>query len=301
MAVATGGSLVEELGDSHVVLPPGTHPIDTVPGSVVAGLVPEGRVGSLHHQAVATYDDRAGAAPPPHPTAWSRRWSGPTGPRGRRSACSGTPSSTTTGPAVFGWLVARRPPVTRAAGPGDAVCPALYSPLTYRQTGTATSPRPRSGRRRSPRRGRPSRGLVEPPCRGVAGHHGQPDLVVAPRRTWCSASASSRPADAAAAGGGGDHELLQLVGLDDRRRRAARHRRRTVTWSSSSGGAPRSRPGRAPRSGRRARGRGGRRARRPARRPRRRGVVRLRRAEGDHDKVISRPTPTAGPGRARDG
>jgi GNAT superfamily N-acetyltransferase len=58
MAAETGGSLVEELGDDHVIAPPGTHDLRTLPGAVVAGLVPDGRVGSLHHQAVATYDER---------------------------------------------------------------------------------------------------------------------------------------------------------------------------------------------------------------------------------------------------
>ena len=139
MAVATGGTLVEHLGDSHVLHPPGTHPIDTDPGSVVAGLVPERRVGSLHHQAVATYDAES----------WRRT---ATAPDGVVEALEWTdqaawpalgvqwhPELDPTGPAVFGWLVRA---AGRSKGPPSPVncVSALYSPLTYRQTGTATVP-----------------------------------------------------------------------------------------------------------------------------------------------------------------
>lgn len=50
--VALGGDLVQHV-DGHLLTPPATHPITTVPGSLVAQLAgarPE--VGSLHHQAV---------------------------------------------------------------------------------------------------------------------------------------------------------------------------------------------------------------------------------------------------------
>ena len=104
LAVATGGTLEPDLGTSHLTLPPGTHRLLTVPGSVAAGLVPEGRVGSLHHQAVATYDDpwRCTATAPDgvvealewaEPDAWPAlgvQWH---------------PELDGTGPAVFGWLV----------------------------------------------------------------------------------------------------------------------------------------------------------------------------------------------------
>ena len=156
MAVATGGTLVAELGDSHVLGLLGTHPIDIAPESIVEDLVPEGRVGSLHHQAVATYDAES----------WRRTASAPDGVVEALEWADQTawpalgvqwhPELDVTGPAVFGWLV-------RVAGrslrPPDRVSclSAYYSPLTYRQTGTGTVPRPRSPRRRSPRRGRPSR------------------------------------------------------------------------------------------------------------------------------------------------
>jgi putative glutamine amidotransferase len=135
MAVATGGSLVEELGDSHRILPPGTHDLQTAPGSVVAGLVPEGRVGSLHHQAVATYDDRwRCTATAPDGVVEALEW----GDQDEWPALGVQwhPELDGTGPAVFGWLV-------RAAGPhaattGLTCLSALYSPLAYRSTGTGT-------------------------------------------------------------------------------------------------------------------------------------------------------------------
>ncbi len=111
MAVATGGTLVEELGDTHVVLPPGTHPLVTEPGSVVARLVPEGRVGSLHHQAVATHDDRwrcTGTAP--EGVVEALEWRDQAG--WPALGVQWHPELDATGPAVFGWLVAvagRRP------------------------------------------------------------------------------------------------------------------------------------------------------------------------------------------------
>ncbi len=136
LAVATGGSLEPELGDSHVVLPPGTHPIETLPGSIVARLVPGGRVGSLHHQSVATYDDRWRAtATAPDGVLEALEWAD----QGAWPALGVQwhPELDATGPAVFGWLV-------RAALPGpgrsgQASCwSELVSPLAYRHTGTAT-------------------------------------------------------------------------------------------------------------------------------------------------------------------
>ena len=137
MAVSTGGTLVEELGDSHRVLPPGTHPLVTEPGSVVARLVPEGRVGSLHHQAVATYDDRwvlTGSAPDGVVEAleWADQETWPA------LGVQWHPELDGTGPAVFEWLVrvaGRRPQRSTS----KVTClSALYSPLTYRHTGTGT-------------------------------------------------------------------------------------------------------------------------------------------------------------------
>ncbi len=142
MAVATGGTLVEELGDSHVIHPPGTHPIDTVPGSVIAELVPECRVGSLHHQAVATYDDES----------WRRTATAPDGivealewadqPDWPALGVQWHPELDATGPAVFGWLA--RVAARRPGRSGQMSCwSGMVSPLTYRQTGTATVPPPR--------------------------------------------------------------------------------------------------------------------------------------------------------------
>lgn len=135
MAVACGGSLVEELGDDHVLPPPATHALRTTPGSVVAELVPEGRVGSLHHQAVATYDDRwRCTATAADGVVEALEWADqPTWPA---LGVQWHPELDGTGPAVFGWLV-------RAAGPrrstSKVTClSALYSPLAYRQTGTGT-------------------------------------------------------------------------------------------------------------------------------------------------------------------
>lgn len=105
MAVATGGTLVEELGATHpVLLPPGTHELHTVPGSVVAGLVPGARVGSLHHQSVATHD--AGwrcTATAPDGVVEALEWADQ-----RVWPALGVqwhPELDGTGPAVFGWLV----------------------------------------------------------------------------------------------------------------------------------------------------------------------------------------------------
>ena len=126
LAVATDGSLEPDLGADHIIVPPGTHPLHTVAGSAVAALVPEGRVGSLHHQSVATYDDRwqcTATAPDGVVEAleWADRavW--------QALGVQWHPELDATGPAVFGWLVGV----------------AAYSPLTYRQTGTATVPRAR--------------------------------------------------------------------------------------------------------------------------------------------------------------
>ena len=117
LAVATGGTLEPDLGTSHLIPPPGTHPLATVPGSAVAALVSgmatRACVGSLHHQAVATYDDRW------HCTAtaldgvvealeWAERDAWPA------LGVQWHPELDSTGPAVFGWLV--RAAVERRCG-----------------------------------------------------------------------------------------------------------------------------------------------------------------------------------------
>ncbi len=104
MAVATGGTLVAELGDSHVLPPPGSHDLLAVAGSVVAGLVPAGRVGSLHHQSVATHDPRwvATATAPDgvlEALEWHHQHAWPA------VGVQWHPELDPTGPAVFGWLV----------------------------------------------------------------------------------------------------------------------------------------------------------------------------------------------------
>jgi putative glutamine amidotransferase len=104
MAVATGGTLEAELGDRHVLPPPGVHAVRVMVGSVVAGLVPDGRVGSLHHQSVATYDDRwRCTATAPDGVVEALEWADQ-----RAWPALGVqwhPELDHTGPAVFGWLV----------------------------------------------------------------------------------------------------------------------------------------------------------------------------------------------------
>lgn len=104
MAAATGGTLVLDLGEAHTLVPPRTHPVHTAPGSVAASLVPAGRVGSLHHQAVATYDDRwrcTATAPDGVVEAleWADQQAWPA------LGVQWHPELDGTGPAVFGWLV----------------------------------------------------------------------------------------------------------------------------------------------------------------------------------------------------
>lgn len=111
MAVATGGTLVEELGVSHVLVPLGsTHELVAAPSSVVAEMVPDRQVGSLHHQSVATYDAGwrcTGTAPDGVVEAleWhdQETWAA--------VGVQWHPELDHTGPAVFGWLVgvAHRP------------------------------------------------------------------------------------------------------------------------------------------------------------------------------------------------
>jgi putative glutamine amidotransferase len=116
MAVATGGSLVEDLGESHLVLPPatGTHPLLVEPGSLADALVPDRRASSLHHQSVATYD--AGwrcTARAPDGVVEVLEW------RDQDAwlalGVQWHPEIDHTGPAVFGWLVqaAQSPSRTR--------------------------------------------------------------------------------------------------------------------------------------------------------------------------------------------
>ena len=75
-----------------------------MPGSVVAGLVPGARVGSLHHQSVATHD--AGwrcTATAPDGVVEALEWADQ-----RVWPALGVqwhPELDGTGPAVFGWLV----------------------------------------------------------------------------------------------------------------------------------------------------------------------------------------------------
>ncbi len=137
MAIETGGRLVEELGDCHLIWPPGTHDLQTVPGSLAAALVPERRVGSLHHQAVATYDDRWRAtANAPDGVVEALEWAD--FEAWPALGVQWHPELDGTGPAVFGWLVgkATRP---RRQTSGVTCFSALYSPLTYRSTGTGTA------------------------------------------------------------------------------------------------------------------------------------------------------------------
>jgi len=105
LAVATGGSLVDDLGDSHVLVPlDRTHPVDLVAGSVVAGLVPDGQVGSLHHQSVATYAEgwQCTASAPDgvvEALEWHDQDAWPA------LGVQWHPELDHTGPGVFGWLV----------------------------------------------------------------------------------------------------------------------------------------------------------------------------------------------------
>jgi putative glutamine amidotransferase len=104
MAVATGGTLVEDLGESHIVTPPGTAPLIATPGSVAAAVVPDRRVSSLHHQSVATYDAdwRCTATAPDgivEAIEWHDQHVWPA------FGVQWHPEIDHTGPLVFGWLV----------------------------------------------------------------------------------------------------------------------------------------------------------------------------------------------------
>lgn len=138
LAVATGGNLEPELGDSHIIVPPGTHPLHTVPGSAVAALVPDGHVGSLHHQSVATYDDRwRCTAIAPDGVIEALEWADQ--PDWPALGVQWHPELDATGPAVFGWLV--RAAARRSVRSGQVSCwSGLVSALTYRRTGTGTVP-----------------------------------------------------------------------------------------------------------------------------------------------------------------
>lgn len=108
LAVADGGSLVADLGaDLPHVRPDQGHPVRTSPGSTLWSLLgEEAAVSSLHHQAV----DRPGSGwLPSCRTAdgciEALEWVAP-----RSWPALGVqwhPELDTTGPALFGWLVAR--------------------------------------------------------------------------------------------------------------------------------------------------------------------------------------------------
>jgi putative glutamine amidotransferase len=137
MAIETGGRLVEELGDDHLIWPPGTHDLQTVPGSLAAALVPGRRVGSLHHQAVATHDDRwRCTAIGPGGVVEALEWADPTA--WPALGVQWHPELDGTGAAVFRWLV-RTAAQPRRRTSGVTCFSALYNPLTYRSTGTGTA------------------------------------------------------------------------------------------------------------------------------------------------------------------
>jgi putative glutamine amidotransferase len=127
LAVATGGSLEPDLGDSHIIVPPGTHPVQTMPGSVVAALVPDGRVGSLHHQSVATYDDRwRRTATAPDGVVEALEWADQTA--WPALGVQWHPELDATGPAVFGWLVRAAEAPLRTASPVSCLSGAMLGP-----------------------------------------------------------------------------------------------------------------------------------------------------------------------------
>ena len=141
LAVATGGSLEPDLGTATSSSRPAPIRSTPCPGSAVAALVPEGRVGSLHHQSVATYDDRWHCtATAPDGVVEALEWADQAAlagarravaPRARRHRAGGVRLA---GP--------RRRPARRS--PSRVSClSAAYSPLAYRQTGTATVPPPK--------------------------------------------------------------------------------------------------------------------------------------------------------------
>jgi putative glutamine amidotransferase len=124
MAVATGGTLVEELGESHVVLPPDTHELLTESGSAAAMMASDGRVGSLHHQSVATYDAgwRCTATAPDgviEALEWHDQGAWPA------VGVQWHPELDETGPSTFGWLVevAHRPKSQRSRPATDVAEP----------------------------------------------------------------------------------------------------------------------------------------------------------------------------------
>jgi putative glutamine amidotransferase len=131
LAVATGGTLEPDLGDSHLIVPPGTHPLHTVPGSVVAPLVPDGRVGSLHHQSVATYDDRwRRTATAPDGVVEALEWADQAA--WPALGVQWHPELDATGPAVFGWLVRVAGGPLRTANPVSCLSGAMLGPWPSR-------------------------------------------------------------------------------------------------------------------------------------------------------------------------
>jgi putative glutamine amidotransferase len=125
MAVTTGGTLVEDLGEAHVVHPPGTHPLLVTPGSVAEAMVPDRRVSSLHHQSVETYG--AGwrcTSNAPDGVVESLEWHDQDA--WPAVGVQWHPEIDHTGPAVFAWLVgaARRPKSQRSLPATDVSEPA---------------------------------------------------------------------------------------------------------------------------------------------------------------------------------
>ncbi len=118
LTVADGGTLVPDLGPGQPhVLPEGTHPLRTLPGSFCAGLLgPRPFVNSLHHQAV----DRLGAGW--RATAWADdgiveavEWIDSEHPW-LAVGVQWHPEMDPSGPALFGWLVRVAGEHARAAG-----------------------------------------------------------------------------------------------------------------------------------------------------------------------------------------
>jgi putative glutamine amidotransferase len=123
LGVASGGSLVEDLGQSHILVPlDRDHPLHVEAGSLVEALVPQRRVGSLHHQSVATYGAgwRCTATAPDgvvEALEWHDQEAWPA------LGVQWHPELDHTGPAVFDWLV------RRASQPRSRYSPSLSASI----------------------------------------------------------------------------------------------------------------------------------------------------------------------------